>query len=382
MNVEYSPDPRAGGLSDRELMLQFESIGDSCEFGLVQRKHGAEPLGLLRFSGVPVRHLVRALENRFEGTADPDQIGLQVENGEYMVKLRKYDLVYHAYVLDGEMDPAELHQREVRRTGFLVQKFLADLESAAKILVFRQNEPVLAHDLVMLRAALSRYGRSTLLWVQETSPGHPPGTAELADEQLVLGYVRWLSPRQDAHNIDHASWLSLCRQAGDLCRPPVASPPLAVALPETPPDPGRPLRSAITFGKAGNQAGHLGFGWSAAENGFTWSIDDKSLVTLEPPAVAGRYVLDMDVVPLSAPAVLPGQRLRVLVNGELVHSMERVPRGRVSCIIPARLIEGRDKVDILFEHPDAARPCDLLNETDDRRLAVAFEFLSLTGVPA
>jgi hypothetical protein len=32
-------------LSDTELMLNFESIGDSCEFGLVQRMAGAEPLG-------------------------------------------------------------------------------------------------------------------------------------------------------------------------------------------------------------------------------------------------------------------------------------------------------------------------------------------------
>ena len=38
-----------------ELLLQFEPIGDNCEFGLMQQYFGAEPLSLLRFAGFEFR---------------------------------------------------------------------------------------------------------------------------------------------------------------------------------------------------------------------------------------------------------------------------------------------------------------------------------------
>src|ERR1700754_4026385 len=91
-------------LSDRELVLKFESLGDNCELGLVQRRVGAEPLGLLRFSGTPLRHLLRAMEARFEGLADPNSIRIRPENGEFMVKLAKYDFLYHAEMKVGAID--------------------------------------------------------------------------------------------------------------------------------------------------------------------------------------------------------------------------------------------------------------------------------------
>ena len=46
-------------LSDIDLVTQFESLGDSCERGLVQHRVGAEPLGLLRFGGIALVDLVR-----------------------------------------------------------------------------------------------------------------------------------------------------------------------------------------------------------------------------------------------------------------------------------------------------------------------------------
>lgn len=92
-------------LSDSDLVLQFESLGDNCELGLVQRRMGAEPLGLLRFAGAPLRNLLRAMRNRFALIDDPAHVRLQVENGEYMVRLTKYDLIYHAHARVGDVEP-------------------------------------------------------------------------------------------------------------------------------------------------------------------------------------------------------------------------------------------------------------------------------------
>src|SRR5262249_18303641 len=54
-----------------ELMLQFRSPGDDCEFGLVQRAAGVEPPGLLRFAGIcteeRLERLVAAPDAEFTG---------------------------------------------------------------------------------------------------------------------------------------------------------------------------------------------------------------------------------------------------------------------------------------------------------------------------
>jgi hypothetical protein len=200
-------------LDDRDLVLQFESIGDNCEFGLVQRLVGAEPLGLLRFAGTPLPALLAAMGARFEHIDDPRHIRIQEENGEYMVKLTKYDFYYHAHVKVGEMTPDAIHQQQCRTVGFLARKLIGDLETPSKILVFRQNEPLSAGDLVDLRIALSAYGPGVLLWVREACPGHPPGTLDVPDDHLMVGYVRRLAERETVPNIDLESWLVVLRRA-------------------------------------------------------------------------------------------------------------------------------------------------------------------------
>src|SRR5256714_3683234 len=112
----------------RELMLRFESIGENCEFGLVQRRCGCEPLGLFRFASAPLPKLLAGLDARFEGLSHPDNLDVQLSpNGrEYLVTDKRFQLLYHAWVLADEMTAQEVHQREVRRLPLLIRKFLED----------------------------------------------------------------------------------------------------------------------------------------------------------------------------------------------------------------------------------------------------------------
>ena len=135
MNSETAPIAAPDAISDRDLVLRFESLGDNCEFGLVQRKAGSEPLGLLRFSSAPITALLRALRDRFEGLTEPaGKIRLWSAKGEYLVTLEQYDFVYHVYVMVGDIEPDVLHQQQVRILPFLVNKFIGDLENPEKIL--------------------------------------------------------------------------------------------------------------------------------------------------------------------------------------------------------------------------------------------------------
>ncbi|MGD0107005.1 MAG: hypothetical protein ABSC06_23645 [Rhodopila sp.] len=354
-------------LADNELVLRFESLGDSCELGLVQRSVGAEPLGMFRFAGAPLRHLIRAMQARFEGMADPGNIRVQPENGEYMIKLTKYDFIYHAHVKIGDADPAVLHQQQSRTVRFLVDKLIADLETPDKIMVFRQNEVLSANDLHDFRQALAAHGAATLLWVQETRPEHPPGTVVVVDDRLMIGYVTRLAPRNDAHDLDLPSWLTMLRAAHDA----------RSACPCEPNESALPRRIDAVFGRDGNAAALTGFGWSAPENGFTWSIEDRSALTIARPGVAETYVLEMDVVPFVAPPAVTGQKLGVTVNGELIHTFDPLPRGTVTCTVPGRLLDGQDTIRILLDHPASASPRSVRGQNDDRRLAAAFYRLSL-----
>lgn len=62
--VDYIPDDFR---RDPELLHCFESLGDNCEFGFVQRYHGAEPSSLYRWATAPLHGVMRGLE---DGWAD------------------------------------------------------------------------------------------------------------------------------------------------------------------------------------------------------------------------------------------------------------------------------------------------------------------------
>jgi hypothetical protein len=360
----------ASVLDDRELVLQFESIGDNCELGLVQRHAGAEPLGLLRFAGVPLRNLLRGLNARFANIADPEHIRIVAENGEYMVKLTKYDFTYHAHVLVGDMEPEALHQQQCRTIGFLAAKLIQDLENASKILVFRQNEALSGADLVDLRIALSAYGPNTLLWVQEACPGHPPGSVEVADEHMMVGYVRRLAERDSVPDLDFGSWMRVLRRASVIASQALEG--RLVPVPEA-----RPSRTELTFGLEGNAAPVLGWGWSGPEAGYQWAVGERSLLTIAVPGEADEYWLEMDVVPFVKPPLLPRQRLDVLIGDTLVHSFVSLPRGEVGCVVPGHLVAGQAEIEIVLDHPNAASPMLVAGEGDDRRLGVSFRRLAL-----
>lgn len=361
-------------IADRDLVLNFESLGDNCEFGLVQRKVGAEPLGLFRFTGAALRDVVRAMHARFAGLADPEQVRVQAENGEYMIKLDKYGFLYHADVKVSDADPDVLHRQHTRTARFLMDKLIADLESPEKIMVFRQNEPLLASDLVDLRAALRRFGQATLLWVMPACPGHPPGSVDVIDPNFMVGYVRRMASRETVPDLDVESWLTVLRRAYALW-PARVSPEAQSSLPAEPLAP--PARVDAVFGAAGNATEMMGFGWSKPENGYTWSIEARSQLTLQPPPEASDYWLEMDVTPYVVPPAVPHQSLIVSVNGTEVHRFDPLVRGMVGCTVPGALVRGRDTVEIVLDHPNAISPLKAAGEQDDRPLAIAFRTLSL-----
>lgn len=205
----------------RRLMLQFESIGANCELGLVQRRFGAEPLGLLRWNDVALDQLVSALDCNLEGMGEPENTAMVTSiGGELYVEDRRWRLPMHTFLHADRVDPDDVFKKLCRRIRYLRDKLLEDLASAEKIFVYSAFA-FTPDDLRRLHRALRAHGPVTLLGAQPvlTSmtafPGRPVGEVEQLDESLFVGFLP-RPPTLDAHNncvVDFEAWTALLAKA-------------------------------------------------------------------------------------------------------------------------------------------------------------------------
>ncbi len=204
------------GLLAAELMLKFESIGDNCEFGLVQRRCGAEPLGLLRFSNLELHRLIWGLRRGFEGLGGVHNLDFWLTEGmrrEYVIRDRQYGLVFHTFLYENEVAQNKLLPQQAERLNFLRRKFLEDLRNGEKILVCKRNATLSGSDMLALHAELNRYGTNTLLWVTASDGDHTPGTVDRVMPGLLRGYIDRFAPYENAHDLSLEVWLSICVNA-------------------------------------------------------------------------------------------------------------------------------------------------------------------------
>ncbi len=228
--IEASHAKSADELPLEKLLMHFECLGDNCEFGLVQRQAGAEPLGLLRFASpcVPIevrlQTVADALERRFSGLGSLETVHLRLEGDpqrrEYLVHESAYQLLHHTFMHEGEVDPEDFRRKEARRLIFLRDKLMADLAAGEKLWVWKSNIPLSFGDVRRLLDVLRRFGSNTLLWVDVADPQHPPGTVERIEIDLLKGCVDRFAPYDDASNISFESWYAVSRAAYALWQQP------------------------------------------------------------------------------------------------------------------------------------------------------------------
>ncbi len=211
-----------------QIMLSFEALGDNCEFGLVQRQAGIEPLGLLRFAGfhIPIEQrlarLVDALDARFEGLGSLGTVRVEPagEAGrrEFLVYENAWGLMYHTFQMEGQIKPETLRSQEGQKLQFLCRKFLTDIEHGEKILVWKSNLPLDEQQVERLVARLRALGPNLLLWVEQADAAHPAGSVEARGDALLKGYVDRFAPYDDATAISYEPWFRMCEEAYRLTR--------------------------------------------------------------------------------------------------------------------------------------------------------------------
>jgi hypothetical protein len=160
------PDPT---LPNAATMLRAcESLGDTSEFGIVQRKVGLDVLGLFRFADTPLPGLLAAFAEEFAAVGDPAALTIEVNDAarpEYIVSLPRHGFRWATQTYADEADAETALKRQGMKLGYLRRKLLETLRGPARIFVLRRDAALDEAEVRPLAEALARFGRHTLLYV-------------------------------------------------------------------------------------------------------------------------------------------------------------------------------------------------------------------------
>ncbi len=197
-----------------QMITRFESLGDNCEFGLVQRRLGAEPLGLLRFAFIELPLLLRGLRTGFEGLGDPSKTEVTIDpDQEFVVRESVYGMTYHTFQYATQMTLDTVRQQQATRLNFLKRKMMEDVAAGEKIFVLKRTPALRPEEVLPIYAALNEVGRTWLLWMVPADAAHPPGSLETLLPGLLRGHIDRFAPSENAHELSMPVWTSVCEAA-------------------------------------------------------------------------------------------------------------------------------------------------------------------------
>ena len=212
--VDVSPEQTA-------VLLSCESLGATsagCEFGLVQRRFGAEPFGMFRWALIGIEKLTRALLNNFEdvGSEATTELAIRRESAthqEYYVVDKKVGYLTHTFVKAEDSPEDRMLKQSVRRVRFLRGKLIEDLHAAEKVFIYKFAMKFDEDALRRMFAAVRTYGPCTLLCVTFADQNHPKGELQMLEPGLFVGRTGMFMDAvvPDEQGVDTETWFAHCR---------------------------------------------------------------------------------------------------------------------------------------------------------------------------
>ena len=199
------------------VLRHFESLGDNCEFGIVQRKLSLEVFNLFRFGNTQLANLMVALTDDLVALNDAAAVTVELSHTprrEFIVSVPAYHLRWHTFTYENETD----HKNSVLRAnaiklGYLRRKFYEGLRAGRKIYVLKRQQPLLVSQAAAVLLELNRHGRATLLCVEPVPAGRRSGEVDLLLPGLMRGYLETFAPNDNVEAVDPTDWLRLAANA-------------------------------------------------------------------------------------------------------------------------------------------------------------------------
>ena len=222
--IRTSPDLARGGVPPDEqirrveatfqrplsdIATQFESLGTNCEFGIFQRRCGAEPLSLLRFAGLPYTHLLDALDADFTGIDDPAQLSCTVEGlrPEWMVRHKAYELSFHTFQAPSQTSASGVAAQQSRLLAYRRDRLMELLATGEKLFVVMRPESLSASQALPLLARLRARGPNALLFAARDT-GDPAGSVTMLAPGFYRGSLDGIASAIDGEIVDRETWLT------------------------------------------------------------------------------------------------------------------------------------------------------------------------------
>lgn len=192
---------------------RFESLGDNCEFGFVQRKLGAEDGSLFRWARIEPWQLYAVLEHNFVGIYKFENL---VPLQPTMVTETYFGFGWHSKLYSAAVkgvmtfkEPEEarrrIHASEYRKQVYLVTKFLTRLRAGGMIYVIKSNKGIDPVCLTFIERELTRLARGAKFWLLElraTQDAALTGQCERVGPQRLLGHVARFGTYDTADDFD------------------------------------------------------------------------------------------------------------------------------------------------------------------------------------
>jgi hypothetical protein len=206
------------GLLPKDLAEQFNSLGDNCEFGFVQRHFGAEPLGAFRFSNPKADKILQGIQTRFEGLGRNAHAKLDAQTPpEWIIIEPDYHLRQHTFIRKGNPREVSIHADAAQFFTLTKRELLDDLDAGDKFFVIKSVPNLPLESAEKIAAAMRLYGPNWLLWVVD-EPGGP--NVEIVREGLLKACVNGIQPQGHPQwgKFPFAQWLEAMVQAWELVR--------------------------------------------------------------------------------------------------------------------------------------------------------------------
>jgi hypothetical protein len=197
------------GMAAITLAQKFESWGRDCEFGIMQRKLGADPLDLFRFSDPTPEVLVELIKSDFARYGENCYATLEETRPRREWKIVDPDTgtIRHTHIFEGDMSQEMIQKLALMWTRLLREKTVSEIMAGEKIYVMKTSTGDLGENaMVEVAKALRSKGPAWLLWVE---PGTPVGHCEIAADGLMLASIDRLCLRTRETDFSLVGWLKV-----------------------------------------------------------------------------------------------------------------------------------------------------------------------------
>ncbi len=201
-------------ISLRELLEAFESLGQDCEFGLVQRRFGAEPLGLLRWTTTKPETLIAGLRTRFANLGEVENTILDLGKPEIMVNDLALRIRFHTFIQQGtSIDLEKFRGKQARHLRYLRDAFLERVELADRVYVYKYVGDFDRAKANIIFEELRKLGHVSMVFVTRADGSEVAGSVRCLRDGLYVGRLsRFGLDAGPAWNIAFDEWASICRE--------------------------------------------------------------------------------------------------------------------------------------------------------------------------